>query len=66
MVRPARTASSSLALSMEANMSAFIVICAILVVFFWRSVLKIAVILAVALMMFGVLAIFEGIHYVIR
>jgi len=47
-------------------MSAFIVICAIIAVVFWRSVLKIAAILAIVLMLFGVLALFQGIHDVIK
>ncbi|HXZ78008.1 MAG TPA: hypothetical protein VEH31_45030 [Streptosporangiaceae bacterium] len=40
-------------------MSAFIVICAIIAVLFWRSVLKIAAIVAVGLMMFGAVALFH-------
>jgi hypothetical protein len=47
-------------------MSAFIMICAIIAVLFWRSVLKIAAILAVALMVFGALAFFEGLHHIVR
>jgi len=41
------------------DMSAFIVICAIIAVLFWRSVLKIAAIVAVGLMMFGAVALFH-------
>jgi hypothetical protein len=47
-------------------MSVFIIACAIIAVLFWRSLLKIAAILAVALMTFGVVAFFHGIHHVIK
>jgi hypothetical protein len=47
-------------------MSAFVMICAIVAVLFWRSVLKIAAILAVALMVFGALAFFEGLDHIVR
>jgi len=47
-------------------MSAFIMICAIITVVFWRSVIKIAAILAVALMVFGAFAFFEGLNHIVR
>jgi hypothetical protein len=47
-------------------MSVFIVFCTIIAIVFWRSLLKIAAIVAVALMTFGVVAFFQGIHHVIR
>jgi hypothetical protein len=47
-------------------MSAFIMICAIIAVVFWRSVLKIAAILAFALMVFGAFAFLEGLHHIVR
>jgi hypothetical protein len=47
-------------------MSAFIVFCGIIAVVFWRSVLKVAAILALILMMFGVLAFLHGIDQVIK
>ncbi len=47
-------------------MSIFMVVCAIIAVLFWRSLLKIAVILAVVLMLIGVLAFVQGIHHVIK
>ncbi len=47
-------------------MSALIVFCSIIAVLFWRSVLKIAAIVAVVLMIFGVLAFVHGIDHVIK
>jgi hypothetical protein len=46
-------------------MSVFIVFCSIVAVLFWRSLIKIAAILAVILMTFGVVALLQGIHHVI-
>jgi hypothetical protein len=47
-------------------MSVFIVFCAIIAIVFWRSLLKIAAIVAVVLMTFGVVAFLHGIHYMIK
>jgi hypothetical protein len=47
-------------------MSVFIVFCSIVAVLFWRSLIKIAAILAVILMAFGVVALLQGVHHVIR
>ncbi len=47
-------------------MSAFIVVCAVIAVVFWRAALKIAAIVAVILLISGALALLQGIHHVVR
>jgi hypothetical protein len=47
-------------------MSVFMVFCSIVAVLFWRSLIKIAAILAVILMTFGVVGLLQGIHHVFK
>jgi len=47
-------------------MSVLIVILAIIAVVFWRSMLKIAAVVAVILMISGMLALSQEIHHIIK